>query len=78
MFLRKVHSSFPDSTIKDIMNINFNHKYDSLYNQAKKKNNSPFFFDSIKYGLILITLIYFITRIPTELLMNSTIFSHHM
>ena len=78
MFLRKVHSSFPDSTIKDIMNTNFNHKYDSLYNQAKKKNNLPFFFDSIKYGLILITLIYFITRIPTELLMNSTIFPHNM
>jgi hypothetical protein len=39
MFLRKVHRDFPDSVIKDIMNIDYNHKYELLHNQAKKKNN---------------------------------------
>lgn len=37
MFLRKVDRSFPDSVIKDIMNMDFNHKIDILHNQGKKK-----------------------------------------
>jgi hypothetical protein len=78
MFLRKVHSSFSDSTIKDIMNIDFNHKYEVLHNQAKQKNKSPLFLKSIKYVFIFIALIYFITRIPTELSMNSNVFSYYM
>jgi len=32
MFLRKVHKTFPDAAIKDIMNFDFNHKYDKLDN----------------------------------------------
>ena len=44
IFLRKVDRSFPDSAIKEIMNIDFNHKYDVLHNYAKKKNN---FFNNI-------------------------------
>lgn len=40
MFLRKVHPSFPDSAIKDIMNMNINHTYDVLHNQAKKKQSN--------------------------------------
>ena len=32
MFLRKVHKTFPDTAIKDIMNCDFNHKYDKLDN----------------------------------------------
>lgn len=78
MFLRKVHSSFPDSSITDIMNIDFNHKYDVLHNQAKQKNKSPFFLKYIKCFFIFIALIYFITRIPTEHRVNSNVFSHYM
>ena len=44
IFLRKVDRSFPDSAIKEIMNIDFNHKYDVLHNYAKKKN---IFFNNI-------------------------------
>lgn len=38
MFLRKVHREFPNSVIKDIMNMDFNHTYELLHNQAKKKH----------------------------------------
>jgi hypothetical protein len=38
MFLRKVHRSFPDEIIKEIQNKEFNHVYEVLHNQAKKKN----------------------------------------
>jgi len=78
MFLRKVHSSFPDSAIKNIMSIDFNHKYDALYKQAKKKNKSSFFFESIKYFIIFIALIYFITSVHTEILMSPSIFTYYM
>jgi hypothetical protein len=40
MFLRKVHREFPDSAIQDIINMNFNHKYEVLHNQAKQKTRS--------------------------------------
>ena len=39
MFLRKVHKNFPDSIIKNIMHKDFNHEYELLHNQAKKKTN---------------------------------------
>ena len=39
MFLRKVHKSFPDSTIKDIMKLDFGHTYDILHNQSTYKSN---------------------------------------
>jgi hypothetical protein len=70
MFLRKVHRSFPDSVIKDIMNTNFNHNYEVLHNNAKKKHKSSFFFDNFTYFVIFIALIYFFTSISTETLMN--------
>lgn len=78
MFLRKVHKSFPDSTITDIMNTDFNHTYDVLHNQAKQKHNSSFFFDNLQYFFIFIALIYFITTIPTKSFMYTTIFSPYM
>jgi hypothetical protein len=53
MFLRKVTSSFPDKTIKDFMNLDFNHNYDILHNQAKKKCKSTFFCDNLHYFIIL-------------------------
>lgn len=37
IFLRKVNKEFPDKTIKDIMNMDFNHTYEVLHNKAKKK-----------------------------------------
>jgi hypothetical protein len=78
MFLRKVHRSFPDSVIKDIMNTNFNHKYEVLHNNAKKKHKSSFFFDNFTYFVIFIALIYFIATIPTEALMNPRFFPPYM
>jgi len=78
MFLRKVHKSFPDSTIKEIMNMDFNHTYDLLHNQAKKKNKSSFFFNNLQYFVIFIALIYFIATIPTEAFMNPNMFTYYM
>lgn len=66
MFLRKVDSSFPDSTIKQLMNTNFNHRYEILHNQAKKKHNLSFFCDNLQYFIILIAFIWFIATIPTR------------
>jgi hypothetical protein len=39
IFLRKVDRSFPDTALKEIMNLDFNHTYELLHNHAKKKNN---------------------------------------
>jgi hypothetical protein len=78
MFLRKVDSSFPDSTIKQLMNTNFDHKYELLRNQAKKKHNSSFFCDNLQYFIILIAFIYFIATIPTEAVMNPRFFPPYM
>jgi len=78
MFLRKVHRDFPDSAIKDIMNMNFNHTYEILHNQAKKKHDSSFFYYNLPFIFIFIFLIYFITMNPTETFMNSNIFTSYM
>ena len=78
MFLRKVDSSFPDSTIKKIMNIDFNHKYELLHNQAKKKNNSSFFCDNLLYILILFVFIYIVATIPTKALVKPNFFTPNM
>jgi hypothetical protein len=70
MFLRKVHRTFPDSVLKDIMNKDFNHKYELLHNQAKKKNNIFTLSNIFKVFLILLVGLYFITTIPTKVFMN--------
>ena len=75
MFLRKVHKSFPDPIIKQIMNTNFNHKYDILHNQAKKKHNSSFFCDNLQYFTGFIPLIYLIATIFTKTFMNPNMFT---
>jgi hypothetical protein len=77
MFLRKVHKSFPDSTIIHLMNTNFDHIYDVLHNQAKKKYRLNFY-DCFQYILILIALIYFVTSAFTKGTMNPTVFSQNM
>ena len=51
MFLRKVHKSFPDETIIDIMNRDFNHSYDTMHNKATKKHKSYNIY--LNYGLLL-------------------------
>ena len=60
MFLRKVHKSFPDSIIIDIMNTEFNHNYDILHNQARKKPYTTYF--NCEYiligGLCLFIFVY--------------------
>jgi hypothetical protein len=77
MFLRKVHRTFPDSVIKDMMNTNFNHKYELLHNQAKKKNKL-FFCNNLQYFIIFIVLIYFTATIHTKNFMNSNMFTPKM
>lgn len=77
MFLRKVDTSFPDSTIQELMNTNFNHKYELLHNQAKKKHDLSFC-NNLQYFIILIAFIYFIATIPTEALMNPRFFPPYM
>ena len=62
MFLRKVHKSFPDTIIKQMMNTNFNHQYELLHNQAKKKHN-PSFCNNLQYFIVFIFLIYIIKPI---------------
>jgi len=69
MFLRKVHKTFPDSVIKEIMNKDFNHNYELLHNQAKKKHN--FFTNFINSHnafrvIILLVGFYYITCFFTK------------
>lgn len=78
MFLRKVHKSFPDSAIKDIMSTDFNHTYELLHNQAKKKHKLSFFCHNLQYFIIFIALIYFIASLPTEAFMNAYMFTPYM
>ena len=69
MFLRKVHKTFPDSVIKEIMNKDFGHNYELLHNQAKKKHN--FFTNFINSHnafrvIILLVSFYYITCFFTK------------
>ena len=78
MFLRKVHRSFPDYEIKNLMKKDFNHKYEILHNQAKKKYKKSFLFNNYSYILLFIGLIYFITCINTKTFMNSKFLTNNM
>lgn len=67
MFLRKVHREFPDSAIQDIINMNFNHKYEVLHNQAKQKYNGikyiqHFYSVILLVGLFLLYVYYVIQK----------------
>ena len=69
MFLRKVHREFPDSAIQDIINMNFNHKYEVLHNQAKQKYNGTiykyiqhFYSVILLVGLFLLYVYYVIQK----------------
>jgi 8-oxo-dGTP pyrophosphatase MutT (NUDIX family) len=69
MFLRKVDRSFPDSVIKDIMNMDFNHKIDILHNQGKKKDSLSVFYNNLPYFFILISFLasfYCLTSLPSS------------
>jgi hypothetical protein len=77
MFLRKVNKSFPDQIIKDIMGMDYDHKYDLLHNQAKKKHNDEYFdniFTMVFVSILLVGFI-FITSIFTEYFMYIPFFS---
>ena len=67
LFLRKVHKTFPDSVIKEIMNKDFSHKYELLHNQAKKKNK--LFSTNNIYIFMLLVGILFITVISAKIFM---------
>ena len=57
MFLRKVHRDFPNSIIKDIMHTDFNHEYELLHNQSKKKHKFSYF-NTFVVGFILVCILY--------------------
>jgi len=69
IFLRKVHCNFPDDALKRIMEMDFNHEYELLHNNAKKKNNKLSLFN-IFNSLLLLVGIYFITCFFTKGFMN--------
>jgi hypothetical protein len=73
MFLRKVQTSFPDSVIKDIMNADFRHTYNTLHNKVNKKQSS-FCFYTIGY----FALSFLITVFITEYFMNTYFFTNNM
>ena len=73
MFLRKVDISFPDEVIKQLMDLDFNHEYEILHNQAKKKSN----FD-LYYFLLYLIFFIFITIITAKYFMNSYLFTYYM
>jgi hypothetical protein len=52
MFLRKVDKSFPNEALLEIMEAEFDHKYDVLYNHAKKKDKLTFVSKVKKYVTI--------------------------
>jgi hypothetical protein len=66
MFLRKVHRDFPDNIIKNIMNTDFDHTYELLHNQAKKKHNFYRFINLQNTFILLLVGLYFITRFFTK------------
>jgi hypothetical protein len=70
MFLRKVHRTFPDSVLKDIMNKDFGHTYELLHNQAKQKKGIFTLSNIFTVCFILLVGLYFITTIHTKVFMN--------
>lgn len=69
MFLRKVHKTFPDSVLKDIMNKEFDHTYELLHNQAKKRSDIINYFANLNICVGFISLLvgfYFITSFFTK------------
>ena len=77
MFLRKVNRSFPDQIIKDIMVMDYEHKYELLHNQAKKKHNEEYLnniFTMVFVSILLVGFI-FMTGIFTEYFVYIPFFS---
>lgn len=73
LFLRKVHPSFPDQTIKDIWKQEFDHKYEMVHITKKTSSNI-----NHCLGLLVecgITLVYLFACLyaffPTKFIMNS-------
>jgi hypothetical protein len=63
MFLRKVDKSFPDTTIKEIMNMDFKHTYDLLHNIAiskkKRRENCNILLSSFGFFSLGLLLVYY-------------------
>jgi hypothetical protein len=81
MFLRKVHREFPDSIIKDIMQKDFNHKYELLHNQATQKYKFSYLYtfkksiaknilNALVIGCILLVGVFYSTCSFTKIFMN--------
>jgi hypothetical protein len=82
MFLRKVHRSFPDQVLKDLQNKDFNHVYEFLHNQAKKKTNFYGYMiskiPSFKFFSFLLVGCFLLTVFFAEFIVNTQIFSRNV
>jgi hypothetical protein len=56
LFLRKVNNKFPDTALKEIMNMDFGHTYELLHNQATTKQKKTTFFNTILQYLCVSSL----------------------
>jgi hypothetical protein len=52
LFLRKVHQYFPDETLKQIMEQDFEHVYDTLHNQRIQKSHLSYSFFELLFLLV--------------------------
>jgi hypothetical protein len=60
MFLRKVDREFPDDKIYDLMETDFGHKYDSLYNIKESKKKAHKIYCNSCYCVLILVFGYFI------------------
>jgi hypothetical protein len=62
MFLRKVHRSFPNNKLEEIMNMNFDHEYPILHNHLQKRNNYTYMYFFLSLTFLLVW--YYIKSTP--------------
>jgi hypothetical protein len=60
MFLRKVDREFPDQTIYDLIETDFDHKYESLYNINETKNIAYKFYSNRCFCVLILVFGYYI------------------
>lgn len=77
MFLRKIDKSYPDERIKEIMEMDFGHTYDTLYNTATQKSKQQNVLSS-RLQYIALFLFLFFAIAYTKLPMNHHLFSQYM
>lgn len=67
MFLRKVHPSFPDTSLQKLMETDFHHTYPRLHNTAKPKDTYAYISSWIRIIPLLLTLLFLTRTFITKL-----------